>query len=177
MLRAQVCCLVCFLLGLRCGVRGWVGGRVTGVGLRPRELGFFAELVFFGVLLVAERRLTVSASHPHSPSVVVHPLFVVVSISTITNLVLQQQQQTTSVPIVEKESTPTPSKDVEAKEEKSAEKETLTERITEWMKNVEGKWNTVQEEWNQERERLGRAREEWESKARLVDSNLARLTT
>ncbi|TEB19569.1 hypothetical protein FA13DRAFT_1758105 [Coprinellus micaceus] len=82
-----------------------------------------------------------------------------------------QQQQQAAAPVVEKESTPQPS----PPEEKPAEKESLTDRITEWMKNVEGKWNTVQEEWNQERERLGRAREEWESKVRLVDSNLQKL--
>jgi hypothetical protein len=86
-------------------------------------------------------------------------------------VVIQQQQQQAAAPVTEKESTPQPS----PPEEKPAEKESLTDRITEWMKNVEGKWNTVQEEWNQERERLGRAREEWESKVRLVDSNLQKL--
>ncbi|KAF6746576.1 hypothetical protein DFP72DRAFT_1152264 [Ephemerocybe angulata] len=50
----------------------------------------------------------------------------------------------------------------EAEEERGESKESLSERITEWMKNVEVKWNNVQEEWNLERERLGRAREEWE---------------
>ncbi|KAF6743335.1 hypothetical protein DFP72DRAFT_1100492 [Ephemerocybe angulata] len=49
-----------------------------------------------------------------------------------------------------------------AEEERGESKESLSERITEWMKNVEVKWNNVQEEWNLERERLGRAREEWE---------------
>ncbi|KAF6748760.1 hypothetical protein DFP72DRAFT_1173987 [Ephemerocybe angulata] len=41
-------------------------------------------------------------------------------------------------------------------------KESLSERIAEWMKNVKVKWNNVQEEWDLERERLGRAGEEWE---------------
>lgn len=94
---------------------------------------------------------------------------------------LRQQLAASSAAAKEKEaekaSTPRPASPpppaaVEIKEE---QKETLTDRITEWMKNVEGKWNTVQEEWNQERERLGRAREEWESKVRLVDSNLQKL--
>ncbi|KAF6745828.1 hypothetical protein DFP72DRAFT_1153491 [Ephemerocybe angulata] len=52
--------------------------------------------------------------------------------------------------------------DVAQEEERGESKESLSERITEWMKNVEVKWNNVQEEWNLERERLGRAREEWE---------------
>ncbi|TEB31198.1 hypothetical protein FA13DRAFT_1569730, partial [Coprinellus micaceus] len=93
-------------------------------------------------------------------------------VEALESLLRQQiQQQQAAAPVVEKESTPQPS----PPEEKPAEKESLTDRITEWMKNVEGKWNTVQEEWNQERERLGRAREEWESKVRLVDSNLQKL--
>ncbi|RXW14247.1 hypothetical protein EST38_g11610, partial [Candolleomyces aberdarensis] len=57
----------------------------------------------------------------------------------------------------------------------SPEQSPLTERITEWMKNVEGKWATVQEEWKEERERLGKAREEWERRVRMVDSGLERL--
>ncbi|KAJ2912943.1 hypothetical protein MD484_g7470, partial [Candolleomyces efflorescens] len=70
------------------------------------------------------------------------------------------------------ESTP----EVEVKKEEEEEVPSpLTERITDWMKNVEGKWATVQEEWKEERERLSKAREEWERRVRLVDSGLERL--
>ncbi|KAE9401407.1 hypothetical protein BT96DRAFT_918865 [Gymnopus androsaceus JB14] len=51
----------------------------------------------------------------------------------------------------------------------------LTTMINEWKKSVQGQWSNVQEEWAQERERLGRAREEWESKVRLVDDSLERM--
>ncbi|KAJ4471977.1 hypothetical protein J3R30DRAFT_3522382 [Lentinula aciculospora] len=56
-----------------------------------------------------------------------------------------------------------------------AERESLTSMVLEWKKSVEGQWSNVQEEWNQERERLSRAREEWESKVRLVDDGLERI--
>ncbi|KAJ7594070.1 hypothetical protein C8J56DRAFT_427278 [Mycena floridula] len=53
--------------------------------------------------------------------------------------------------------------------------ESLTFMMSEWKKSVEGQWSNVQEEWTQERARLSRAREEWENKARLVDSGLEKL--
>ncbi|KAJ3785861.1 hypothetical protein GGU10DRAFT_312210 [Lentinula aff. detonsa] len=56
-----------------------------------------------------------------------------------------------------------------------AERESLISMVTEWKKSVEGQWSNVQEEWHQERERLNRAREEWESKVRLVDDGLERM--
>jgi hypothetical protein len=49
-------------------------------------------------------------------------------------------------------------------EEEKNEKETLTQMLGEWKKSVEGQWSHVQEEWKEERERLKRAREEWEAK-------------
>ena len=49
-------------------------------------------------------------------------------------------------------------------EEEKNEKETLTQMLSEWKKSVEGQWGHVQEEWKEERERLKKAREEWESK-------------
>ncbi|KAF8881790.1 hypothetical protein BD779DRAFT_1473265 [Infundibulicybe gibba] len=57
----------------------------------------------------------------------------------------------------------------------SEDRESLTQIIAEWKKSVEGQWSNVQEEWNQERERLSKAREEWENKVRLVDSGLEKL--
>ena len=49
-------------------------------------------------------------------------------------------------------------------EEEKNEKETLTQMLAEWKKSVEGQWGHVQEEWKEERERLKKAREEWEAK-------------
>ncbi|KAI0341540.1 hypothetical protein BDW22DRAFT_1346327 [Trametopsis cervina] len=68
------------------------------------------------------------------------------------------------------------------------ERESLTQMINEWKKSVEGKWDGVQEEWKDERDRLRRAREEWEARVRSVehkvdnssskvDSGLASLAT
>lgn len=57
----------------------------------------------------------------------------------------------------------------------SSERESLTTMLLEWKKSVEGHWSSVQEEWIQERERLNKAREEWETKVRLVDSGLEKL--
>ncbi|KAF9074708.1 hypothetical protein BDP27DRAFT_1316695 [Rhodocollybia butyracea] len=55
------------------------------------------------------------------------------------------------------------------------ERESLTSMVMEWKKSVEGQWSNVQEEWNQERARLSRAREEWETKVRQVDDGLERM--
>ncbi|TFK69330.1 hypothetical protein BDN72DRAFT_615860 [Pluteus cervinus] len=60
-------------------------------------------------------------------------------------------------------------------EAKTAQKESLTEIITEWKKSVDGQWGSMQEEWKEERERLSRAREEWETKNTLVDNGLSRI--
>jgi hypothetical protein len=49
-------------------------------------------------------------------------------------------------------------------EEEKNDKETLTQMLAEWKKSVEGQWGHVQEEWKEERERLKKAREEWEAK-------------
>lgn len=55
--------------------------------------------------------------------------------------------------------------------------ESLTEMLAEWKKSVEGQWSSVQEEWKEERERLSKAREEWETKVRQVDSGLEKMAT
>ena len=52
------------------------------------------------------------------------------------------------------------------------ERESLTAMLNEWKKNVEGQWSAVQEEWSQERERLSKAKEEWESRARTLELGL-----
>ena len=55
--------------------------------------------------------------------------------------------------------------EVQAKEEEEKnDKETLTQMLAEWKKSVEGQWSHVQEEWKEERERLKKAREDWEAK-------------
>lgn len=69
---------------------------------------------------------------------------------------------------------PTPPLNVNesAAEEHAKEKESLTKMINEWKKNVEGRWSGVQEEWNEERDRLRRAKEEWEARVRAVENGL-----
>ncbi|KAJ8463362.1 hypothetical protein ONZ45_g17605 [Pleurotus djamor] len=49
--------------------------------------------------------------------------------------------------------------------------------LSEWKKNVEGQWSSVREEWAEERTRLSKAREEWETKVKEVDVGIATLTT
>lgn len=49
------------------------------------------------------------------------------------------------------------------------ERESLTAMLNEWKKGVEGQWSAVQEEWSQERERLNKAREEWETRAKTLE--------
>ncbi|KAG6329928.1 hypothetical protein ID866_9162 [Astraeus odoratus] len=55
---------------------------------------------------------------------------------------------------------------------RDTEHESLTAMLNEWKKSVEGQWSAVQEEWSQERERLNKAREEWESRARSLEMGL-----
>ncbi|KAI6132396.1 hypothetical protein EV401DRAFT_1917556 [Pisolithus croceorrhizus] len=52
---------------------------------------------------------------------------------------------------------------------RDAERESLTAMLNEWKKGVEGQWSAVQEEWSQERERLNKAREEWENRAKTLE--------
>ncbi|KAF8548614.1 hypothetical protein OG21DRAFT_1560880 [Imleria badia] len=52
------------------------------------------------------------------------------------------------------------------------ERESLTAMLNEWKKSVEGQWSAIQEEWSQERERLSKAKEEWESRARTLELGL-----
>jgi hypothetical protein len=57
-------------------------------------------------------------------------------------------------------------------EERENERESLTEMINEWKKGVEGKWSSVQEEWNVEKDRLRRARDEWELKTKTIEDGI-----
>ena len=60
--------------------------------------------------------------------------------------------------------------------EREKERRGFVEMINEWKKGVEWKWTSVQEEWGVERDRLRRARDEWESKTKTIeDSVLARV--
>ncbi|KAI0776410.1 hypothetical protein BC629DRAFT_1526090 [Irpex lacteus] len=61
----------------------------------------------------------------------------------------------------------------------AAEKESLTQIINEWKKSVEGRWDGVQEEWKDERERLRRAREDGISQTAnsKLDTGLASLAS
>ncbi|KAI0659051.1 hypothetical protein C8Q70DRAFT_1054345 [Cubamyces menziesii] len=66
-----------------------------------------------------------------------------------------------------------PSVPVAAIEEvRAQERESLTAMFTEWKKNVEGRWSSVQEDWNEERERLRWAKEEWESRMRSAEETI-----
>ncbi|KAM5534745.1 hypothetical protein V8D89_011609 [Ganoderma adspersum] len=52
------------------------------------------------------------------------------------------------------------------------ERESLTTMFSEWKKGVEGRWSSVQEDWSEERERLRRAKEEWESRMRSAEETV-----
>ena len=56
-------------------------------------------------------------------------------------------------------------------QEREKERESLTEMINEWKREVKGKWSSVQEEWIVEKDRLCRARDEWELKTKTVHHN------
>jgi len=57
-------------------------------------------------------------------------------------------------------------------QEREKERESLTEMINEWKKGVEGKWTSVQEEWSVEKDRLRRARDEWELKTKTIEEGI-----
>lgn len=52
------------------------------------------------------------------------------------------------------------------------ERETIADMLADWKKGVEGQWTDVKEEWTHERARLNKAREDWESKTKVIESNL-----
>jgi len=56
--------------------------------------------------------------------------------------------------------------------EATQDRASLTSLVNEWKKGVEGQWGGVQEEWAQERTRLARARDEWESRVHAVEKGL-----
>jgi hypothetical protein len=55
---------------------------------------------------------------------------------------------------------------------RDSERESLTAMLNEWKKGLEGQWSVIQEEWSQERERLSKAKDEWESRARTLELGL-----
>ena len=57
-------------------------------------------------------------------------------------------------------------------QEREKERESLTEMINEWKRGVEGKWSSVQEEWSVEKDRLRRARDEWEMKTKTLEDGI-----
>lgn len=60
--------------------------------------------------------------------------------------------------------------------EDDEERKSLTSFFTEFKKSFDGQWNEVKEEWREERERLKRAREEWELKSKSLDVNLEKVS-
>jgi len=62
-------------------------------------------------------------------------------------------------------------------EEKLRERESLTEMLNEWKKSVEGQWSGVREEWNAERDRLKRAKDEFEIRVRTVEEGFGKTTS
>ncbi|KAH9918701.1 uncharacterized protein BXZ73DRAFT_52796 [Epithele typhae] len=62
-------------------------------------------------------------------------------------------------------------------EARKEERESLTSMFAEWKKNVEGKWSSVHEDWTEERERLRRARDEWESRMRAAEETVSTAAT
>lgn len=86
---------------------------------------------------------------------------------------VQTQAETTQqlaevVKAVEISSQGPPSSD----DDRMHERESLTEIVNEWKKSVEGRWTGVQEEWTEERERLRRARDEWELRVRGLEDGV-----
>ena len=66
-------------------------------------------------------------------------------------------------------------------DERSRERETLTEMFSEWKKGVEGQWSTVQDEWADERDRMRKAKEEVDVRLRNIEegvgSNVSKFET
>ena len=56
--------------------------------------------------------------------------------------------------------------------EATQDRASLITLVNEWKRGVEGQWGGVQEEWVQERARLARARDEWESRVNAVEKGL-----
>ena len=53
------------------------------------------------------------------------------------------------------------------------ERESLTTMFSEWKKSMEGRWSSVQEDWSEERERLRRAKDEWENRMRSAEDTVS----
>jgi hypothetical protein len=57
------------------------------------------------------------------------------------------------------------------------ERESLTQLLTSFQKSVQGQWSSVQLEWKEERERLAKAREEFEGKMNVLENDLAKVAS
>ncbi|TFK86123.1 hypothetical protein K466DRAFT_600587 [Polyporus arcularius HHB13444] len=57
-------------------------------------------------------------------------------------------------------------------EARKEERESLTAMFSEWKKSVEGRWSSVQEDFVEERDRLRRAKEEWETRMRAAEETV-----
>ncbi|KAF7430144.1 hypothetical protein PC9H_005844 [Pleurotus ostreatus] len=68
-------------------------------------------------------------------------------------------------------------RDAQTPAKSDTENGTLEQLMTDWKKNVDGQWSSMREEWSEERARLAKASEEWETKIKQVDSKLTALTT
>ncbi|KAH9940154.1 uncharacterized protein BXZ73DRAFT_99150 [Epithele typhae] len=62
-------------------------------------------------------------------------------------------------------------------EARKEERELLTSIFAEWKNNVKGKWSSVHEDWTEERERLWRARDEWESRMCAAEETVSTAVT
>jgi hypothetical protein len=87
----------------------------------------------------------------------------------------EKEKEEPEVVVPEPEPEPPAAKEHE-NEEDDEERKSLTSFFSEFKKSFEGQWNEVKEEWREERERLKRAREEWESKAKSLDVNLEKVS-
>ena len=70
---------------------------------------------------------------------------------------------------------PPPFGSSESDKEDEEDRKSLAKFFSERKKTVEGQWNDVKEERRAERERLKRAREEWEVKMKSVDTGLEKI--
>jgi hypothetical protein len=59
-----------------------------------------------------------------------------------------------------------------ASSDSGTERESLTEMVNEWKKSVEGQWGGVREAWESERERLRKASEEYERRAKEMEASV-----
>ncbi|KXN86843.1 hypothetical protein AN958_09579 [Leucoagaricus sp. SymC.cos] len=96
-------------------------------------------------------------------------------VTDLERVVKETNEKVIPASVPEPTPTPTPVAEPEVKENVEDVKQSLTEFFSEWKKTVEGQWSDVKEEWREERERMKRAREEWEVKMKSMDNNLDKM--